>query len=78
MSKITNHELLKLLFVTPNYGGTYKYFNVELDYFDKSKYECHIMYISDDDIDNVIQTFKLHNFDCVVNLCDGKKKIDNF
>jgi len=69
LNKLKNNEKLKLLFVSPDYKGTYPYSDVEIAYFDKNKFDCHIKLITNKDIPEIIELSK--NYDCIVNLCDG-------
>lgn len=70
-NKLKNKDKLKLLFITPNYQNLYMYYIVNTSWFDKNLYDCHVIYILNDDIDFAIELFKSKNFDCVINLCDG-------
>ena len=46
-----------------------KYFEIDVSYFDKTKFVCDVIYIKNDDIPAAIE--KAKEYDCVVNLCDG-------
>jgi D-ala D-ala ligase C-terminus len=71
LNLLNNNKKIKLLFVTPDYGEVYKYSKVNLDYFDKNKFQCDIVYITSNDITKTIKLFFDHDYDAVINLCDG-------
>lgn len=60
---------IKLLFVSADYGEMDKYFEIDVTYFDKTKFVCDVVYIKNDDIDKTVE--KAKDYDCVINLCDG-------
>jgi hypothetical protein len=70
-NKLKNNRKIKILFVTPNYGEIYSYSKIHIDYFDKNKFICDVIYITNDDINNVINMFFEKKYDCIFNLCDG-------
>lgn len=69
INKLDNNEKLKLLFVSPDYKGTYPYSDVETSYFNKDKFECHVKFITNKEIPEIIELSK--QYDCIINLCDG-------
>lgn len=69
INKLENNEKLKLLFVSPDYKGTYAYPDVETLYFNKDKFECHTRFITNKDIPEILELSD--KYDCIVNLCDG-------
>lgn len=69
LNLLESKSKIKLLFVSGNYGEIDKYYEIDVSYFNKEMFDCEVVYIKNDDIERVIE--KAHDYDCVVNLCDG-------
>src|SRR5665647_3174535 len=71
-NKLKAQEKINLLFVSPNYDKIYPYSKVEMKYFDKDKFNCDLMFITNSNVEHVIDLFLTSKkYDCIVNLCDG-------
>lgn len=67
--KLDNNQQLNLLFISPDYKGTYPFSFVETSYFNKERFDCTVKLITSDDINEVVKL--ADSYDCIVNLCDG-------